>query len=340
MTWGAVGGAAIGAAGSYFGNKQDSHANDPVTPEMMYMGAAQPGVQDVMRQAGNLQMQQYYPGSTIAPQADMYAGALSNLYNNPMAAQYQGSMAGMGMDAMAGMQNAMANPNQQFQFGQGTFDQTMANLMPALQGSYDAATRDNNRNLNWNQLPGLNLGGSQNGAQGSTKLGQQSALMQATNMDRNADIGASMYQNAVNQAQQAGMSAGAQNLNAQQNMYGIGANALNNAFNMNQTGLQNQYMAGSAQQQYDQSLLTDDVNRFNFNQAAPYNLLQDKMSIYNAGRMDNPQASGPSQGINTWEAITQGANMGLNFYDGWKNASTPQLQPFDTSQYASMYKKQ
>ena len=340
MGWGAIASAGIGAASSYFGNKGNKPPPPP-TAEDMYLGSAMPGVNQVMSGVQNLQQQQYYPDSTVAPQNPMYSGALNNLYNNPTGAGYQAGFATPGMDAMTALSNGINNPNASFNYGQGTFDQSMANLMPAMQGTYDAATRDNNRQLNWSTLPGIDMGQSFSGQQGSTKGGQQSALAQSMTGDRNADIGASIYQNAVNQSHQAGMSAGTQNLNAHQNMLGLGANALNNAAGLNQTGLQNQYMAGSAQQQYDQSVLSDDVARWNFDQQAPWNDASDRMNIYNMGRLQSPAQQMPNDGLNTFEALTQGANTGLQFYNAWQNpSSSSQLQPFDTSQYASMYKLQ
>ncbi len=358
--WGPVAGAVIGAAGSYFGNKggnPDQHANDPVRPEDLYLGSAQGGVNDIMARAGNLAPWSYYPQSTVADMNPYMHGSLNNLYNNPSGNLYQSQMGSFGGQATQSMASQMKNPNQAFQYNQGTFDRSMSNLMPALQGSYDAATRDNNRNLNWSTLPGLDMGAAVAGQQGGTKLGQQSALATAMTGDRNADIGASMYQNAVNTANRDAMFAGQQNLGAQMDLYQLGSAGLNSAYNMNAGNLQNQYLAGTGRQGYDQSQLTDSVNRFNFNQQEPYNAMTREMDIYNSGKAGQYAPRQTSTGMNTWESLSNGAQFGAGIYGagqdaGWWGSTSPagptswstpqqssnELRPFDTSGYAGMYR--
>jgi len=360
MAWGAIGGAAVGVAGGLLSGGP-GHANDrvdPATAEDQYLGSALGGVNDIMSGVSGLPMQQYYQGSTVAGQNPMYAGSINNMYNNPYGGSYRDAAGNYGIRSFDAMTNVLNDPSGAFKYNQGVFDQTMGNLMPAMQGSYDAATRDNNRQLNWSTLPGLDMGAAGAGQQGGTKLGQQSALAQSMTMDRNADIGASMYQNAVNQAQDAAMQAGTQNLTAQQNMFGIGSNALNNAASFNDSMLRNQFLAGTTAQGYDQSLLSDDVARWNFNQNQPWQHANDQLSLYNSTRLSNPQSTQPNPyiGASPFEQATQGAMMGLGIYGagqdaGWWGGGSQlqtintdylngvgKLQPFDTSMYSGMYR--
>jgi hypothetical protein len=356
MAWPAVGAAAIGAAGSYFGNKGSSHANDPITAEQQYLKSALPGVNNVMGQVGNLNPQQYYDGSTVAGMNPFLSNSINDMggWGSGMGGRMMnqtynaGNMAlgamGGGLNLMNTMQNQPGGP---FQFNQGVYDQTMANAMPALQGSYDAATRDNNRQLNWNTLPGLDMMGTAAGAQGNTKLGQQSALAGGMTMDRNADIGASMYQNAVNQSINAGMNAGTQNLDANMgmvNQYGqygqLGGDLMNQSYNMGIGNMNAGMTAGQTQQGYDQSVLDDDVARWNFNQSQPYDFLNNQLNLYNGGRSQSGGTGGGGVGMNGFEAATQGAQLGLGIYGAGRDAGwwgqPDALQFFDTSQYAGM----
>lgn len=212
----------------------------------------------------------FYQGNWQAELNPMLSGAWNNMYNNPAGQQYMDQVAGAGQMGLQGMQQGMdymgdlrSGGSPQFQYDQGVFDQTMGNLMPGLQGQFDAGSRDMTRNLEWNQLPGLDMQAAGMGLQGSTKLGQQSALAEGMTQDRIADFGSSLYSNAVNQAQGAAMGAGSQNLSADMNTQGsllsgynnyanMGLGAMGDAFNMNQGIMGNQLAAGQGQQGYDQ----------------------------------------------------------------------------------------
>jgi hypothetical protein len=237
-----------------FSSKQKTKStNDP-------SAMVQPFLQNSVSNYGNLNTPQSYQGDWQADMNPMLSGAYGNMYDNQYGqnALDQGAQAGqMGMDAMGSL-------NEGFQYDQGVYDQTMDNLMPGIQGSYDAATRDGNNNLNWNTLPGLNMGLSTSGQQGSSKGGQQTALAQGMAMNRNADIGASMYQNAMGSANANAMNAGGQNLNAFGQVAGMGLNQMNQGFGQNQDMLNNQLIAGQGQQAYDQ--MGNDMDRQQWNE--------------------------------------------------------------------------
>jgi hypothetical protein len=313
MSYWAAGSAVVGAAGSYFGNK--GNTPKPVSAIDSMPGFLQDDWQNIAGGIQHLQTPEYYGGQQIADVNPYLGGAWDNMYSNPAqnAMMGQAQMAGgIGMDAMS-------NLNDGFQYDQGVYDQTMANLMPAMQGSYDAATRDNNRNLNWNELTGLDMGMSAAGHQGSTKHAQGAALAQGMNMDRNADIGASMYQNATNQAQNAAMMGGQQSLNAAGQAANYGMQGMGMGFDMQQQVLKNQLAAGQGVQGYDQSLINADMDRFNFEQQAPWTALAAQNEMINANRLGSAPSPGPV-GMNTWESLTGGAQAGLGLYQGGMDA--------------------
>jgi hypothetical protein len=274
-------------------------------------GFVDPYLRESTANYGNLTTPGAYGGDWQAGMNPMMSGSLDNMFNNTAGNQYQQSMGGFGGDAMSAMSAQMADPNNAFQFNQGVYDQTMGNLMPAMQGTYDAATRDNNRDLNWNQLPGIDMAAAGSGLQGSTKQGQQSALASAMTGDRNADIGASIYQNATNQAQNAGMNAGSQNMAAQQNLFNTGANSLNNAYSMNQGNLQNQYGAGQYQQGFDQQGADFNRQQWDTEQTNPW--------LYEGQRMQNLTNTGNTFGTqtNTQESSPGLGNVGLQLAGAW-----------------------
>ena len=251
----------------------------------------QPHLTNSVNNYGSLPTPEAYGPNWQAGLNPNLSNSWDQMNNNPYGNQYQQNMAGWGNQAMTAMGNALADPNGQFKYNQGVYDQTMGNLMPAMQGTYDAATRDNNRQLNWSTLPGIDMGQSFSGQQGSTKGGQQSALAQSMTGDRNADIGASIYQNAVNQANSNAMSSGSQNLNAQMGMYGMGQDALNSAYGMNQGNIGMANNAGTQQQNFDQQGV--DLSR------AQWDAQQQNPWIYEGMRLQNLTNTGSAFGTTT-----------------------------------------
>lgn len=252
-------------------------------------------IQDIF----GMQSPQYFPGQTVAGINPGLDYALNSMYQYGNPNQFGGQQ--MGNAATAGNigTNALASSNQftnwqrragpnQFGYGQDVFNQTMGNLMPGLQGAYNAATRDINRGLNWNQLPGINMSNVAAGGMGNTKALQGSALAQGMAQDRAADIGSQLWMNAANQAQNAAMSSGMANLGSAnqwrgdimrgyQGTAGTGLPLLNQAFNMGQIGNQNRLQSGVFRQNQQQRNLDAEQARWNYNQNLPMNWYNQQM---------------------------------------------------------------
>ena len=248
---------------------------------------------------GNLTTPGAYGGNWQAGLNPMLSGAWGNMYGNQPGQDYMtqmGQSAGGAMDAYNKQRFAMddmgTNP---FRMDQAAYDQTMANLMPGIQGSYDAAARDIGRDLDWTQLPGMEATAAGLGLQGSTKLGQGSALAQGMASDRLADVSSGLYQNAANQAQNAAMTAGQQNLQGNVNLldsYGrYGQSGMNNAFDMNQGMMSNQLLAGQGQQGYNQAGIDYNRQQFNEQQQNPW--------VYESQRLNNLSNVGNTFGTQT-----------------------------------------
>ena len=345
MAWQQFAAPAIGAAaGALFGDDQehfgfgDKYAVDSDS------------VDQLVRSFSDLQTPEYYPGQTYADMnpatgqaLDARIGYAQGMGGDIADLQFQTGQAGanaltQGVDYLG---NAMGGQAPQFQFDQGTFDTTMQNLMPGMQGTYDNATRDIDRNLNYNTLPGLNMGAAMGGNMASSALGNNSTLAQGFAQDRKADIGSQIYQNAINQAQGAGMGAGGQNLNAglsnQQQLLGAsgslasqGLPTLANANVTSQGNINQLQQGGQGYEMYDQQGITDEVNRFNFNQNAPWETAANKVDLYNATSM----TPSPTVGNNTFGNAVQGAQFAGGLYDAYKG--TQNQNPLPYLNYPSM----
>ena len=229
---------------------------------------------------GSLTTPETFGGDWQAGLNPYLSGAWNNLFNSsPTYQNMMGEAGGMGIDALG---RGMDIARRGFQFDNGTRNDVMASLMPSLQGQFDAGARQINRDLNWNVLPGIDMAASMAGVQGNTKFAQQSDLARSMASDRMVDLGSSLYANAANQATQAGMNAGTQNLGLS-GVYGnfgnLGLNAANSAFDMNQAMLNNQLIAGQGAQGYDQMGLDLDRAQFDMQQQNPW--------LYGAQQMTN-----------------------------------------------------
>ena len=100
-----------------------------------------------------------------------------------------------------------------FEYDQGTYDQIMSNLSGLAQNSFDAYSSNAKNDALFNQGAGLQMGQALLGG-ANTKVGQQSALLDAmTNRDI-INYGAQMNQWAGEQANAGAMSAGTNNLSS------------------------------------------------------------------------------------------------------------------------------
>lgn len=327
--------AGIGAIGGALGGGGQEHIGPgDAVPKWM-----REQLKGLYNQVFDLQTPEYYGGELIAGRTPGYEQALEQAYGfgTPGGAGYDASQAllgagyaglpgiGQGMDYLSQMQSA--GPRE-FQFDQGTFDTTMANLMPGVQGSFDAMMRDPTRQLTENILPGFSLGGSLSNTQWGTSPQNQSAIAMRGFNDLAADTYSGLYQNALNQAQQAGYGAGTQNLASGQGLdrnllqgYGAfggqGMQALGRGFDLGAQGIGMGQQAGVADLGYAQSLIDAEMAKWNFGQNAPWTALQTQMGMLprygNAMGAQLPPGFGQG-GQSGFANALQGAQAGLGIY--------------------------
>lgn len=306
----------------------------------------------------DLQTPEYYQGQLVAGQNPWMQQALGGMagygqeggmgYDAANAMMQGGQMGlgamGQGMDYLGQMQNR--GPNQ-FQYDQGTYDQSFNNLTGGLQNQFDLGALQMQQNFDWNQLPGLNMANALGGGQGSTKFGQSGALGQAMTNQNIANFGSGLWQNAANQANTGAMNAGSQNLASANaldqnlmNQYGqyaqLGSNMMGQGYDMGTNNLGLGLQAGQIQQGYDQSLIDAQMAKHNFEQQAPWLATENKLNMINGQKMGSaPQTTG----MNPWQGAMQGALGGLGLYGagqkaGWwgqDDASGGGGDPFRTS---------
>lgn len=288
-------------------------------------------LKNLYNQVFDLPTPEYYGGDLIAGRTPGYEDAISSMYGFNAPGGY-GAMApemffgagsaglpgiGMGMDYLAGMQGA--GPRQ-FQFDQGTFDTTMANLMPTIGGQFQSIMRDPYRALTENVMPGIDLGASLTDTSWGTSPVNKSAIAERGFDDRAADVYANLYTNAVNQALGAGMGAGELNLSSGQNFdtamvqnYGnfgnLGGNMLGRGFDAGRAALEPGMIAGATDLGYAQDLINAEMNKWNFEQNAPWLALEQQMGML--PRYGNAQ---PGGGQSALAGAIQGLQTGLGIY--------------------------
>jgi hypothetical protein len=279
----------------------------------------------------------YYGGDTVAGMhpgtAGAYQGMIDYGQNNPyQGLQLQQGQAGLNSLNLGNqyLQQQMQQGAPQFQFDQGLFDQSMQNLAPAMQGTYNEMTRDNNRMLNEQILPGLDLQQSGSGQMGSSRGDLMAGKMAGMTADRNADIGSQIYQNAANQSFGAGITGGTQNMmgglqygqNMLQGAQGLGNVGLPGLGDAYQTGTANLGLGlqgGMGFQNYDQSLINADMARFNYNRDQPWIDDAERMNMLNMTVAPGGTAPGAQpQGPGALGGAMSGFQMAGGLYDAFK----------------------
>lgn len=334
MSWAA----AIGAGGAVVGGLLGGGGADPLRPMEHIPKALR---DDYLRISGGVEdlvTPEYYGGQLIAGQNPAMQNALQGMAgfgqeggfgNNTMNSMYNAGQVGLGgvqggMDYLQGMQER--GPNQ-FQYDQGTYDQSFGNLSGGLQNAFDAGARGIQQNFDWNQLPGLNMQNALGGGQGNTKFGQAGALGQAQANSNIQNFGSNLWMNAANQANQGAMQAGQMNLNAANGMdsammqgYGqmgqLGGQLTGQAYDMGVGNLGLGLKSGQIQQGYDQSLIDAAMQKHNFEQNAPWIATQQKLNML-------PSPGQPTQGTpgaNPFLTAMQGAQAGLGLYDAYQGS--------------------
>lgn len=341
--------AGIGAIGGALGGGGQEHIGPgDAVPKWM-----RGDLRELYNNVFNLQAPEYYGGDLIAGRTPGYEDAISSMYGFNAPGGY-GAMApelffgaagaglpgvGMGMDYLAGMQGA--GPRQ-FEFDQGTFDTTMANLMPTISGQFQSIMRDPYRALTENVMPGIDLGASMSGTSWGTSPVNRTAIAQRGFDDRAADVYANLRTNAVNQAQGAGMTGGAANLASGQGLdammlqgYGnfgrMGGDLLGRGFDAGLSALRPGMAAGATDLGYAQSLIDAERAKWDFEQNAPWLEQQNKMQLL--PRYGNALGGGlPTRfgtgGESMFANALTGAQTGLGIYGagkdaGWWGSSAP-----------------
>jgi hypothetical protein len=185
------------------------------------------------------------------------------------------------------------------------------------------------------------------GNMASSRAGVTEGVMRGMTQDRLADVGSQLYQNAANQAAQAGLLAGQGNLRSDLstqgdaltgyiNLANQGIPGVANSFNTGKNLIDMQLAGGRGFQAQDQMAITDEVNRFNFNQQAPY---QQYADIFNIMSGTIPGGAGVGYKPNPLDQALQGALVGAGIWQGGQEAgwwgqpqnnplaATPTVQP-------------
>ena len=362
MDWGSIIAAGIGAGAGLLGSNQEHIGPGDVMPNWIEGDWRQLG-----GQIAGLQQPKYYPGKSLAPFTPLQRQAMGgiNQYSSPggFGFQTQYEMNKVGDRGRAAQQRGLNFTNylgkrgaNKFAFPQTTFNAAFSNLMPGLQGSYDAATRDINRDLNWNQLPGINMANVAAGGMGNTKALQGSALAQGMAQDRAADVGAGLYMNAANQALGLAGRAGLANqasanqldssrLGAYQGFAGLGLPYLDQSYNTGMQNLRNRLFVGDLQQGQQQRNIDANMNRWNFNQNIPMQHLQNQLNMV-MGTVPNSGQIGTTTGMSPFQGAVQGLQAGMGLYgmgqeNGWWGSSlnpvTPPPGNYNPQNYQNIY---
>jgi len=329
------------AVGGLFEPDKEHIGTDELYPDWM-----QGDVKNLAQNIPNLQTPQYYGGETVSSISPWYGNNLGNMSQYGMAGTGLGhdfmmrmqeashkplDSIGRGIDYMGQMQDRGAN---QFGLDLGSGAQIAQFLSPGVQKMFDANARNIQQNYDFNTLPGLNMAAGMAGGYGGTKALQQSALGQAQTAGNIQNMGTQLWQNAANQAVQGAMQGGQQNLasaNAfDQNLmsnygrYGsLGGNLLNQA---NQMGINNMGAslgAGREYQNYLQSRLDANVDRWNFNQQAPWLDQQQRQALTQS--WVNPGAI--QYGNSPFQNILDAGKMVAGFAGAFPFGQQPGQQP-------------
>jgi hypothetical protein len=338
---------------------------DPKTEHIgtdeLYADWMQGDVKNLAQNIPNLQTPQYYQGQLIADMSPATQQALAQMTGfgagaggDLMNMQMQGGQ--MGLDAMGSglgyMDQLMNQGPNTYQYDQGLYDQTMANQMGGYQGMFDHGAQQAQQNFDWNQLPGLNMQNAMLGGEGNTKFGQRGALGQAMANQNIAGFGADLWGQANQMANQNAFGAGSQNLAAANQLQGqllsnygnyaqLGAGMSNNAYDMGKSNIGMQMAGGNFQDAYNQSLIDADMNKWNFEQQAPWVDQQQRQALtqswVNPGAIqygNSPFQNLLAVGQTALGLASGGADSGWWGGGGGSNASTtPLVGPQDFNDY-------
>ena len=294
MTWGAVGSAAIGAGASYLssrGGSEGAKSGWAALPQHLKDKLKAAGVS--AEQLYGQGAQEYFPGQTFADfDPNQTAGLQSQL-----------DFAQQGL------------PNQLGQINQSYGNALNAGSIfsdPSVMAGLGTIEDRANRNFSESILPQLRQQATGTGNQFSSKAEQSERLA-------GRDL-----QGMISDAQ--GSFLGGQLASAR----GLQGNALGNAPNISQLGLlpgQTQFGVGQANQTQNQLGISEDVNRFNFNQQAEGQSLNDYIArLQGISGSGGASSSSPGTSTNMLGSVLGGAILGGGLYNQFSGGGAVQPQ--------------
>jgi hypothetical protein len=165
------------------------------------------------------------------------------------------------------------------------------------------------------------------GGGANSKFGQEGALAQAQANRNITDMGVGLWSNAAYGADRNAMGAGGQNLNSANALQGqllsnygnyaqLGSGMANNAYDMGKSNIGMGMAAGTFQDAYKQSQIDADMQKWSFEQQAPWDEVNNKLIMMKAqGLGGQPN----NVNVNPYAAGMQGALGGMGLYNAGKN---------------------
>ena len=176
--------------GALLGGLNSGSNTEHIGSDEMYPDWYRSEIESLMGNIPNLSPTEFYPEQLVADQNPWMRNNLVDMNQWGNNNQWGGNLANrtglvganalgavnQGMDFLGDLNQRGAN---EFGYDQGTFDTTMANLMPGTQNAFDVNARNMQQNYDFNALPGMNLAAANAGGYGGSKALQESALGQA-----------------------------------------------------------------------------------------------------------------------------------------------------------------
>jgi hypothetical protein len=235
-----------------------------------------------------------------------------------------GSSANGLQDASSGLLSAASqDPTQQNIANAGAYADN-----PYLNGAIDAASRDVNRNLTEDVLPGINRNAAANGNTNSSRTGVAEGIALRGAQDRIGDIASTMRGDAYNQGLQQAEAARQANMQGLQSAGGLYNTALGNAMQGSAAGLTAQYgnldalaKAGGVLQGNDQNELNAQYQAWQNQRQQPFDALNNYMGAIK-GSYGNTGTTSSNNGQGNFTNFAQGflggAASGNSLYNNFK----------------------
>jgi hypothetical protein len=269
--------------------------------------------------------QQYYPGQTVAganPNMQNYFGGMGDYSQGGVGSgefmQNQGRQLAGGMDQSQGFYNeAMGNyfnPYASAKYNQQISDSVNNN--PVLNSQIQQGQQDINRNMQENILPSIAGGAVATGNTGSTRRGVAEGVAMRGAMEQGSDMATNMRSNAYNQGinQANNWASGEQfgqnrmfdaaNMMNQQGQFG--SNQMAQGYGVGSQAYQDLLGAGMYERGVEQEGMNAERERFDFEQNAPWQNLNNYYNIVGSGNWGGTSAGGgPSSGNQLMQMGTQ-----------------------------------